>query len=663
MKKNSKKIWKLNPRNLHVKLILSFSLILIIPVLVIGYFSYEKAKSELEQQVLNSVDENVRMLNRAIDDTIDPKLTDVGILANKIQLDQYEGLSSPEIREPLNLYKEIHPEVEAVFTGSADGVFIIEPFMEAPPGYDPRETDWYRQAIERKGEIVISDPYVSTGSAEMVVTISKVNTDGSGVVALDINLKELQEVSQNVKIGEQGYTLILDQNKRFLAHPSAELGTEAEAAYYNNLYENKEGQFEDESDGEPVITNYITNELTGWKIAGTAHVEEIEQASSPILSTMWLVVAITVGIGGIVVIFIIKSITKPLKQLEALAVQVSHGDLTQYVKINTNDIIGKLGQAFNEMIDGLRNLTQKVEQTAQQVASSSQQLSASSQETNAATELVATSIQEVAKNAEIQTEAVDKTAQALNDVSVAVTEIARHSSEVAKLARQAVTQAEAGGKAVTNTVNQMQSIHKSVSDSNVTIQSLYDSSLKVNEILGVITGIADQTNLLALNAAIEAARAGEHGKGFAVVAEEVRKLAEETQISAKEIHTIIGKIQGNTENTVGIMKHITENVEQGVEITNEAINQFNGILHGTRNITPKMEEISEMVEQMSAAVQEVTASTDEIVNIAQSNAATSEEVAASAEEQLASMEEISASAEALSALAEELSELIATFKN
>lgn len=663
MKIDSKKVNKFSLRNLHVKLIFSFTLILIIPALAIGFLSYETAKSEIEKNVLNSVNENVAMLNRAINDTINPKLNDIEVLANRITSDQYQELSSPEIQKPLQFYQETHPEIDIVYTGNEDGVYIMEPSeLGLPDGYDARERDWYKQAMERKGEMVISEPYVAASTGEMVITISKVNADGSGVVGVDINLNKLQEVAQTTQIGEEGYGFILDQNKKYLAHPTASLGSEAEGAFSDNLYKQATGQLNEKVAGDSVVLDYITNELTGWKIVGTIFTKEIEQASAPILLTSGLVAVIAIFLGIIAVIFIIKSVTKPITQLVESAVKVSQGDLTQYVEINTNDVIGKLGQAFNEMIDGLRILTQKVEQTAGKVAFASEQLSESAEEINAATEQVSTSIQEVAINAEIQTNTVDKVTQTYNEVAIGVTNIAERSSRVTDLSRQAVLEADEGGKAVSKTVTQMQSIHTSVSESHETIQSLHESSKEVNEILSVISGIADQTNLLALNAAIEAARAGEHGKGFAVVAEEVRSLAEKTQTSAKEIHLIITKIQDDTENTVGIMERITEDVKDGVEITREAIEKINGILHTTNEISPQMEEVSAAVEQMSAAIQEVTVQSDEIVQVAQSNAATSEEVAASAEEQLASMEEISVSVQSLSNLAEELKSATANFK-
>lgn len=654
-----KKIFRML-NNIKMKLVLSFSLLLIIPTVMVGMLAYTTAKKAVDHQILSGFKETLDVVNASIDTTIQPKIHDTSFFSKTLTSQLYKGEGSPELRKKLTQYAGLHPETQSIYVGTKTGLLIQEPKVDMPAGFDPRERDWYKDAIDNQGEAIISDPHITAGTDITVVTISRTISDGSGVVAINLPLTYIQGIINEVKIGDRGYAFLLDEHSNFIAHPTDE-GNKAKDAFFQEMYKQEQGQIHYVFKGKDKRMAFMTNELTGWKLAGTVEDAELSEAATPILNKTGLVIMIAMIIGAIVIFFIIKSIIKPLKELKETAITVSRGDLTQSITIQSNDEIGQVGQAFNEMQEHLRVLVQEVEQNAEQVAASAEQLTASAEQTNTATEYVAASIQEVAGNAEKQTIEVDKNAQSLHEVSEGVTRIANYSMKVSDLSYLAATQAEEGGQAVTNTVNQMNSIHESIMESNIMIQSLNGRSKEIRSILDVITGIADQTNLLSLNAAIEAARAGEHGKGFAVVADEVRKLAEQSQQSAKEIYEIVRHIQGDTENSVQIMARVTKDVQAGVQVSHAAIDKFNQILQSTKEITPQIEDVSATAQQMSAAIQEVTALATELAVIARGNATTSEEVAASSEEQLASMEEISTSAQSLSSMAGKLKELISKF--
>lgn len=649
-------------QNIKVKLNLSFALVLIVPAIIIGSLAYITAKDAVKLEILDGFTENINLLNTTIDHTIQLKSHDVNTFSKNITSALYQGENSPELRKILTQYRELHPEAEITYVGTKEGLFVQEPDVGIADDYDPRKRPWYIEAMEKKDTVSISDPYLSASTNEMVVTISQAIKDGSGVVAVDINLNYLQDITNQVKIGKSGYAVLLDENNQYIAHPTEAVGNEASGMFSNNLYAKESGQFEVEFDGEQRVAAFVTNELTGWKLAGSIASSEITAAAAPILQKTALIIVIAIVVGAVVVLFITKSIIGPISDLTEQAITISQGDLTQQIDVRSNDEIGHLGQAFIDMQKSLRVLIKNVEKSAELVAFSSEQLSASAGQTSDATAQVATSIQEVAHSAEVQTDAVDGASQSLAEIAKGVTTIADNSAKAFELSYRATKEAEIGGQAVTDTVNQMTSIHQSVIESNTITKSLHERSKEVRSILNVITEIAGQTNLLALNAAIEAARAGEHGKGFAVVADEVRKLAEQSQSSVTEIQEIVEGIQVDTTNSVEIMEQITENVLGGVEVSNEAIEKFKHIIQSMKEITPQMEAVSVTTKQVSTAVQGVTIMTHEIANSAQGNAAASQEVAASSEEQLASMEEISSAADSLSFMAEELRELIATFK-
>lgn len=648
--------------NIKVKLIFTFTIILIVPGMCIGYFADSAAKEAVEDESLHGIEQRLSLLNITINNMIQPKMVDLEYFAKNTNAQMYQEENSTELRARLDEYIHTHPEAASIYLGTETGLFIQEPLVNDTQSYDPRKRDWYKQAMDNKGEIIITAPHEDADTEEMVITVAKSTDDGNGVMAVDLSLAQIQEITNQVEIGEQGYVLILDAQKKIIAHPSIDDGTEVNEEYLNDVYQTEQGTFSFTDDNEEKMMSYITNDLTGWKIAGTLYTDELSKAAVPIFQKTSMTIILSILIGAAVIYLIIKSIMKPINVLKNHAITISKGDLTQNININTKDEIGQLGKAFNGMLENLRSLVKKVQDNSIQVAASAEELTASAEQTAEASEQVTLAIQEVAGSSEKQTSDVEETAKALNEIAHGVTFITDSSIKVSELSRHTMNQAEIGGKAVSDTVSQMKSISASVTESNAMIESLHESSKEVSSILNVITAIADQTNLLSLNAAIEAARAGEHGRGFSIVAEEVRKLAEQSQKSAKEIDVIIQKILKETGNAVHKMAQVNEDVTTGVQISNEAIEKFEQILQGTKEIVPQMEEISVTTQQIAASIEELNATTNELSIIAQENAAASEEVAATTEEQLASMQEIASSATALSKMAEELNQSISQFK-
>jgi len=653
------------------KLWVSYLAFLIIPALLIGMFAYNSSKQRVEEDIMQSAKASVDSLNEIINQFIEPKARDVDVLAESLNASAVKkeknsniGVSE-EVSKQLDTFKNVHSELELAYIGTEKGVYINSPSSSKnPPEYNPTERDWYKQAMQNKGEVVITAPYISKATGNLVVSVARTTKDGTGVVAINVNLKEIANIAKKIKVGQEGYVYILDSQHKFVYHPEKELGSTAPANVQNdNLYKKKSGTFEYLYNGQNKKKMFfVTNDLTGWKLAGTLYSNEVNKEALPILHKTAIVIFLSIVISAIFVVFIIRSITKPMERLIQSANRVANGDFTEEIIVKQDDEIGKLSNGFKTMIGTLREIIASLSNAIEHLASSSEQLSASSEQTKAATDQVSGAIQDITGAVETATEKLDENEAALSGIVQDTSRIVKRVTDLSHIVAETSREAEEGSKSVERNVEQMQNIHDSVNSSNEVIFSLSQRSHEIAKILEVINGIANQTNLLALNAAIEAARAGEAGKGFAVVAEEVRKLAEESQTSTKLIADIIKSIQQDTKNSVNMMSEVMQKVEQGLVVSTETSGKFANILESTRNVAPQVEEITKTMKQMSQNVDKTLLSAQLITKAAQGNAASAQEVAASTEEQSASMEEISSSTKSLANLAEELKELVQQFK-
>jgi methyl-accepting chemotaxis protein len=360
--------------------------------------------------------------------------------------------------------------------------------------------------------------------------------------------------------------------------------------------------------------------------------------------------------------YINKTIANPLYMMVKVCKELADGDFRDRPRqMIRKDEIGQLADAMASMRDSLRNLMKHVNVSAEQLAASSEELTASADQSAEAATQVAISITDVAKGAEEQLQAANHTSLAVEQISASIQQISANANEVAEQAMQAEEQATKGNQSVGKAVAQMKSIEETVVSSAQVVMKLGERSKEIGQIVDTISGIAGQTNLLALNAAIEAARAGEQGRGFAVVAEEVRKLAEQSQDAAKQIASLIGEIQGETEKAVVAMDDGTREVKIGAEVVNESGQAFQDIATRVNHVAGQVKEISQAIDHMAEGSQKIVASVQRIDQLSKNASSESQSVSAATEEQSASMEEIASASQSLAKLAMDLRSEVGKF--
>lgn len=663
MRETEKK--KTKSLSLRNRLIISFLIILLLPSIAIGVISYQSAKSNIGDSMLDSAQKNVGIMKQTIDQFMNDQMDHIEYLSHAItptDIENNKDAVTEKILENVQNAKDV--AFEQTYVGTETGAFINYPAsFKNPPDYDPRERPWYQQAMEHKGEVIVTDPYVSASSNEVVVTIAKATADNNGVVAVNLELGSLTDIINSVTIGKDGYLFLLDGTRKYISHPENEAGAEATEVYLDKLYESNEGEVSYNSDeGKPMQLSFATSDVTGWKIAGTMFNSEIAQNVSPILNTTLLVIIISLILGGGLIVFIIRSISKPITHLVDASNTMSQGDLGVEVNLDRKDELGTLALSFNKMRENLNGIILQVQDKSNHLASSAEELNASTEQNTSATEQIAASMQEAAEGMSSLNNSITHSSTLAKEMTNSIFNIESSTNEVSNTVTDTMEAVKEGNTALSTTIDQMEYIKKNTYDLSTNIQDLGSQSAQISKIINVITDISEQTNLLALNATIEAARAGEHGKGFAVVADEVRKLAEKSSDSAEQIKEMINAIQNETTNTVNSMKAATSEVEKGISIANNADKSFASITGFVDSITNQMMQVRSGIQEISSVTKQFTNTFEEVGSIGDTVSQEAENVSASTQEQLASMEEIANSASDLTRVAEDLQQLVENFK-
>ncbi|RQH04428.1 methyl-accepting chemotaxis protein [Paraburkholderia dinghuensis] len=347
----------------------------------------------------------------------------------------------------------------------------------------------------------------------------------------------------------------------------------------------------------------------GWHLFTGAYVDDIQAAFlSALMRNLALVVVIGVAV-TLGMLWLIRNIRTSLGGEPAYATEIctriASGDFTTQVKLANGDngsLLYAMGQMQKQLVDTVR----RIQTSAESITTGSNE--------------IATGNLDLSSRTEEQAASLEETAASMEELTATVKHNTDNARQGNTLAVNASEVAARGGDVVRRVVS--------------TMHEISSTSERVEQIIGVIDGIAFQTNILALNAAVEAARAGDQGRGFAVVAAEVRSLAQRSASAAKEIKELIGQSVAQ--------------VVEGSKLVDEAGTTIDQVVVSAKRVADLMGEIAAASEEQHSGIEQVNKAVSQMDEMTQQNAAL--------------VEQASAAAQAMAAQSQGLREVVAVFR-
>lgn len=558
--------------------------------------------------------------------------------------------------------------VEIVYVAKNNGTIYSSLGIKS----DITDRDYYKQVKETRStawsDLVKSK---NTGNMVIVCLIPKiVNGNLAGAIGTTINVSAMEAIIKKASTSDETKFLIMNKDGKIVYHPEERL---LDKVIGKDLLD-KDGKDltafvkADSSDYYDFIINDKPLLLRKIKLGSTGHYLVSTSYESALMKPVnSIVLRVIIGMLFIyTAVFIIlyktgKSFSTPIRNTIKVFKKLAAGDLTarsdDYLPDEFGDMIKnmkKFQDKIIEVVDSALNSSNQLAASAEELSATSSSLADSAQSQAAAVEEATASLEEIsasnesiADSSKAQSDHAKKTYSLIEELANLIKTVNNDAVTTLKVANDTTNEAVKGNELMQNTITGMNSIE--------------ENSLKIAEMVSLISDISDQVNLLALNAAIEAARAGDHGRGFAVVADEIGKLAEQTAESAKSITALVSN---------GV-----KSAKQGIQDINDTSRALDNIISFINNTKELVQKIAQSTETQSRASGQVTNATKQVMemsdNISNSTheqtithteiSKTMDQINEQTQQQASGAEEIASSAEQISAQAENMKSLLEFF--
>lgn len=658
---------------ISIKLIISLLLLCIMPLSIVGYYTYNHSKSTVKDKAGNFSSELINQMSINFDTKLGhiEKLSSSIITNNDLMEvlntagedeDVSQRLKNQQIiKDTFNSIAFTDEDIDSIlvyrFNNRDVGIGTLNTgSLKRVLGNNLEEAEVFKEVMEKDGTpvwIKISNPNnqkinyflllrsikhfsFRTGTKEIGVLIFALRTNYADNIIS--NIKMDQELSmylfnddeeilyQNIFIPEQDENEELADNLSSKNILNGEVLLERQSANIFSDEDKRYFTFQEQLLSSKKLRN-------GWVLTTAMPLSSLTEEIDDLKINFSILMFISILLCALLSILISLSVSRPLKTIVNVMQRTKKGDLTAKSPIEGNNEFGILSAAFNDMIDNIKGLIGKTRNTGRNVRKSTAVVKDVSMETISSTQQVSSAIEEIANGAEEQSEeaqnsiaAMNQLADRINTAFQKITVIVDTTNKVRKEGKNASLTIKKLNQKTEETVKVSSFIKEDIEDLNNNINEIVNITSVINE-------IAEQINLLSLNASIEAARAGDNGRGFAVVAQEIRKLAEEANAATNNIENIIKNIFSKTRNTVQEVNKADKIFREQQSSVNDTENAFNSILAAQEMILENINFITKVIGEITKDKEKTVKQINEMAAIAEESAASTEEVSAISQEQ------------------------------
>ena len=637
------------------RLMLGVTVVLVVMLFIMIFVSYITVQVTVDKQVNSRIEAALSEKSSEFDRWIEQQEANVSYYADSIIYNDYlKTKTSQEITDFLNTKK--NSQVMDYYVVKNDGSVIFASGSVLPDDFDVTQRDWYKMAMENKGEFVFMPPYVDYNTGKLVITVAKSYFDESGslefLLGSDIYVDSLTEIVSQVNIFDNAYPILTDGNFNIIVHQNSEFmpnltddGSDtmtnlAEIGAYSKLVSRLSADdlsyitCRDYS-GSSTTFVPVKIESTGWY-----YIYALRRTEYLLQTTRFAVNQLIIFFAAVIVVTItmkvlIAKLLKPIQELKSAADNMREGNLSYTPSYFANDSISHLCESladtnavWRRYIDDISNNLEKISHGDFNIEFNGEYVGDFAEIKESITHITQT-LDEIISGIDTASGQValgsDNVAETSNSLASGVNEQSRTIDELTGLVNELVEQINSNAKAAESAQQQSEVTADNVTECNRRMTELMASmdeiDKKAQEIVKIIRTIDDiafQTNILALNAAVEAASAGAAGKGFAVVADEVRNLASKSADAVK--------------NTTALIEATGAAVSVGTKLAAETDDALRTVSDGVQNVNGLISQISQASESQAKDVKSVSEKITSIEEVVRFTASTAEESAASSEE-------------------------------